>query len=74
MGWTALGLAWRLERDMFYDPGLHGVDWPAMRERYGKLLEDAVTRWDVNYVIGELISELNASHTYRSGGDTQRSP
>jgi tricorn protease len=66
--------AWRLERDMFYDPGLHGVDWPAMRERYGKLLEDAVTRWDVNYVIGELISELNASHTYRSGGDTERSP
>lgn len=66
--------AWRLERDMFYDPGLHGVDWPAMRERYGKLLEDAVTRWDVNYVIGELISELNASHTYRSGGDTERPP
>jgi len=65
--------AWRLERDMFYDPGLHGVDWPAMRERYGKLLEDAVTRWDVSYVIGELISELNASHTYRSGGDTERS-
>lgn len=65
--------AWRLERDMFYDPGLHGVDWNAMRARYGKLLEDAVTRWDVNYVIGELISELNASHTYRSGGDTERS-
>jgi tricorn protease len=64
---------WRLERDMFYDPGLHGVDWNAMRERYGKLLADAVTRWDVNFVIGELISELNASHTYRSGGDTERS-
>ena len=47
--------AWRLERDYFYDPGMHGVDWEAMRERYGKLLEDAVTRWDVNYVIGELI-------------------
>lgn len=64
---------WRLERDMFYDPGLHGVDWQAMRERYGKLLDDAVTRWDVAFVIGELISELNASHTYRSGGDTERS-
>ena len=64
--------AWRLERDMFYDPRLHGVDWNAMRERYGKLLEDAVTRWDVNFVIGELIAELNASHTYRSGGDTEK--
>lgn len=65
--------AWRLERDMFYDPKLHGVDWKLMRERYGKLLDDAVTRWDVNYVIGELISELNASHTYRSGGDVENS-
>jgi tricorn protease len=66
--------AWRIERDLFYDPGLHGVDWNAMRERYGKLLDDAVTRWDVNYVIGELIGELNASHTYRNGGDTEASP
>ncbi len=63
--------AWRLERDYFYDPNMHGVDWRAMRDRYGNLLKDAVTRWDVNYVIGELISELNSSHTYRSGGDTE---
>ena len=62
---------WRFERDYFYDPNMHGVDWPALRVRYGKLLEAAVTRWDVNAVIGELIAELNASHTYRGGGDTQ---
>ncbi|HEX5219865.1 MAG TPA: PDZ domain-containing protein, partial [Verrucomicrobiae bacterium] len=66
--------AWRLERDMFYDPYMHGVDWKLMRERYGKLLDEAVTRWDVNFVLGELISELNASHTYRSGGDLERTP
>ncbi|HOX56540.1 MAG TPA: PDZ domain-containing protein [Candidatus Paceibacterota bacterium] len=66
--------AWRLQRDYFYDPGLHGVDWAGMRERYGRLLEDAVTRWDVNYVLGELIAELNASHTYRSGGDVEKGP
>jgi tricorn protease len=66
--------AWRLQRDFFYDPGLHGVDWKAMRARYEKLLADCVTRWDVNYVIGELIAELNASHTYRSGGDVETAP
>jgi tricorn protease len=66
--------AWRLERDYFYDPGMHGVNWEEMRRRYGKLLDDAVTRWDVNYVIGELISELNSSHTYRSGGDVEKGP
>lgn len=63
--------AWRFERDYFYDPNLHGVDWQAMRERYGELLDAAVTRWDVNYVIGELIGELNSSHAYRGGGDTE---
>jgi tricorn protease len=66
--------AWRFQRDYFYDPGLHGVDWPAMREQYSRLLADAVTRWDVNHVIGELIGELNASHTYRSGGDLETAP
>ncbi|HVR43251.1 MAG TPA: S41 family peptidase [Thermoanaerobaculia bacterium] len=61
--------AWRFERDYFYDPNMHGVDWDAIREQYGRLLEHAVTRSDVNFVIGEMIGELNASHTYRGGGD-----
>jgi len=64
--------AWRIERDFFYDPSLHEVDWAEMKERYGKLLDDAVTRWDVNFVLGELIAELNASHTYRGGGDLEQ--
>lgn len=65
---------WRIQRDFFYDPNLHGVDWVKMRERYGELVRNAVTRWDVNYIIGELIGELNSSHTYRSGGDVENAP
>ena len=65
---------WRFQRDYFYDPKLHGVDWALMKVRYGRLLDSAVTRWDVNYVIGELIGELNSSHTYRSGGDLENPP
>jgi len=64
--------AWRLERDYFYDPNMHGVDWKAMRDKYGKLLDDVVTRSDLNFVIGELIGEMNSSHTYRYGGDQLR--
>src|SRR5690606_5768893 len=30
--------AWRQMRDFFYDPGMHGVDWPAMREKYRPLV------------------------------------
>jgi tricorn protease len=65
------GDVWRTYRDVFYDPTMHGLDWDALRQQYGELLEDAVTRWDVNFVIGELIGEVNASHTYVGGGDTE---
>jgi tricorn protease len=61
--------AWRLERDFFYDPNMHGVDWDGMKERYAPLVKNVAHREDLNYVIGELISELNAGHTYIGGGD-----
>jgi tricorn protease len=60
---------WRLERDYFYDPGMHGVDWKAMKSRYGQLIKQSNSRNDVNIIIGDLIAELNASHTYTGGGD-----
>jgi len=63
--------AWRFERDFFYDSEMHGVDWDAMRIQYGDLINYAVNRDDVNFAIGELIAELNASHTYRGGGDSE---
>ncbi|MFA8342145.1 MAG: PDZ domain-containing protein [Rhodothermaceae bacterium] len=63
---------WRRYRDFFYDGNMQGVDWDQMKENYGKLLEDAVTRWDVNFVMGNLIAELNSSHTYVFGGQTER--
>lgn len=63
--------AWRLERDYFYDAGMHGVDWNLVKERYSKMLEGAMTREEVNFVIGEMLGELNSSHTYHGGGDLQ---
>lgn len=59
--------AWRLERDFFYDPNMHGVDWPAIRKQYTKLLKDATSRSDVGFIIGEMISELNVGHAYYRG-------
>lgn len=63
--------AWRRHRDFFYDPNMHGLDWEEMRSRYGALIEDARTRWDVNHIISNLVSELSAGHTYTFGGDAE---
>ncbi|MCA8917123.1 MAG: PD40 domain-containing protein [Planctomycetes bacterium] len=65
--------AWRIERDYFYDPGMHGVNWAAIHDQYGALLDQCVTRWDVNFLLGEMIGEINSSHTYRWGGDSESS-
>jgi tricorn protease len=62
---------WRNYRDFFYDPHMHGVDWEEVHSKYGALLKDAVTRWDANFVFGDVIGELNASHTYVGGGDLE---
>ncbi|HWB26623.1 MAG TPA: PDZ domain-containing protein [Chitinophagaceae bacterium] len=63
--------AWRIERDYFYDANMHGVDWVKIKNRYLKMLEGAMTRDEVNFVLGEMLGELNSSHTYKGGGDEE---
>jgi tricorn protease len=63
---------WRQMRDFLYDPSLHHVDWPLMRERYGALLPYVNHRADLTYLIGEMIGELNIGHSYVGGGDYPR--
>lgn len=63
--------SWRMERDFFYDPHMHGVDWNAVKDKYLHLLEGARTREEVSFVINELLGELNASHAYNFGGDLE---
>ena len=63
--------AWRFERDYFYDPNMHGVNWQEVKERYTKMLTGASSREELNFIIGEMIGELNSSHTYQGGGDLE---
>ena len=60
---------WRQMRDFFYDPAMHGVDWKKMHAKYADLVAHVNNRNDLNYVIGELIGELNCGHAYIAGGD-----
>ena len=61
--------AWRQERDFFYDPGMHGVDWDRMYQRYGQLVPYVAHGMDFSYLLGELIGELCSSHSYVRPGD-----
>jgi tricorn protease len=60
---------YRQERDYFYQKSMNGVDWAAARDKYAQLLPSVADRYDLNYVIGEMIGELSNSHTYVGGGD-----
>lgn len=64
--------AWRITRDWFYDEGMHGLDWDAMRALYEPLVEHVVHRADLDYILGELGGELNAGHFYVNWGDFER--
>ena len=61
--------AWRILRDWFYDPGMHGQDWLAIRDRYAALLPHVASRADLDYLLTELAGEVNAGHVYVERGD-----
>ncbi|MEM8678024.1 MAG: S41 family peptidase [Planctomycetota bacterium] len=63
---------WRRFRDFFYVENMHGYDWEALHDQYHPLLEHVAHRSDLNYVIGEMIAELNVGHAYKAGGDYPR--
>jgi tricorn protease len=60
---------WRLARDFFYDPNMHGVDWDAVKRKYDALAPAIADRSDLNFLQGEIIAELNCGHAYVGGGD-----
>lgn len=66
---TIFDEVWRRYRDFFYVENMHGFDWKAIGEQYRPLVKHVAHRSDLNYVIGEMIAELNVGHAYIEGGD-----
>ena len=66
---TMFDEVWRRFRDHFYVANMHGYDWEGLREQYRPWLQHVAHRSDLNYLMGEMIAELNVSHAYVSGGD-----
>jgi tricorn protease len=59
---------WRIERDFFYDPALHGLDWRAAEKKYEPYLETVSSRGDLNYLFEEMLGELTVGHLFVRGG------
>jgi tricorn protease len=66
--------SWRAFRDGFYVENMHGVDWAAMKQKYGVMLPYVKNRLDLNYLIGEMIGELKVGHTYVNPGEAPHAP
>ncbi|MBV6520394.1 MAG: Tricorn protease [Gemmatimonadaceae bacterium] len=66
--------AWRINRDYFYAPNMHGVNWEANRHKYEPFLADATTRADVNRIIQWMMSDLAVGHHRGGGGDRLNPP
>jgi tricorn protease len=64
----------RVNRDYFYDPNMHGLDWPAMKVKYQPFLDHAVTRNDLNRILQWMCSELAVGHHRSGGGDFLHRP
>ena len=60
---------WRAFRDGFYLENMHGLDWKAIKKKYEVLVPHAKTRLDLNYIIGEMISEVGCGHAYVNPGE-----
>jgi tricorn protease len=67
--------AWRVNRDYFYDPGMHGVDWDAMKAKYSVFLSDISCRSDLYRMMRWMFSELAVGHHgFQSTGDRMNNP
>ncbi|WP_048849087.1 S41 family peptidase [Tanticharoenia sakaeratensis] len=61
--------AWRLERDLFFNPQMNGTDWQQIHDKYAQFLPLLGSREDVNWLLGSIQGEIGNSHTYAGGGD-----
>jgi tricorn protease len=64
--------AWRLERDYFYDPKLHGVDYDGLLKKHLPVIDRITDRSELNELTAHIVSELSALHTFVQGGDVRK--
>jgi tricorn protease len=60
---------WRIQRDFFYDPGLHGLNLASTKAKYQPYLDGIASRSDLNYLFQEMLGNMSVGHHNSGGGD-----
>jgi tricorn protease len=60
--------AWRVMKNRFYDPKMHGVNWASAKDTFEPLLANIADTEELHNLVMEMIGEMNASHTGITGG------
>jgi tricorn protease len=63
---------WRIEREFFYDPNLHGLDLDWVQKEYAPFVEAVASRADLNYLFADMLGEMTVGHLGAGGGDIPR--
>lgn len=64
--------AWLMEKEWFYDPNLHRLDWQAIHDRYSPLVAHLGRREDLNTLLREMLGESQVGHQFVYGGDSPK--
>ncbi len=58
---------WRIERDFFYDPHLHGLDVAKIETKYRPYLDAMASREEFTYLSNEMLGEIQVGHMFVNG-------
>jgi tricorn protease len=58
---------WRIEREFFYDPNLHGLNLAKIEARYAPWIAGLSSRNDLTYLQDEMLGEITVGHMFING-------
>ncbi|MGB7167997.1 MAG: PDZ domain-containing protein [Acidobacteriaceae bacterium] len=58
---------WRIERDFFYDPHLHGLDLAKIEAEYQPYVAGLASRDEFTYLCDEMLGEIEVGHMFVRG-------
>jgi len=65
---------WRFQRDYLYVENMHGADYVKTKAMYAPLLDYAMHRSDLNYLLDWMGGEVAIGHSFVRGGDNPSVP